>query len=114
MHTGYRPVDRVCNQNLIFLFLNQKICCGWSKELSQWDGSFEHIKHMFKFMGKEYSQFSAEYFYLSRPMGLLFGVFMGWQLQYMKLRLSVNTHSGFILHLNNSVDPGQLACKEAS
>ena len=47
-------------------------------------------------------------------MGLLFGVFMGWLLQYMKFWLSVNTHSGFILQLNNSVDPGQLACKEAS
>ena len=38
---------------IIFLFLNQNICCGYSKEQSQWDGSFEHPKHMFKLMGKE-------------------------------------------------------------
>ena len=39
-------------QNIIFLFLNQNICCGYSKEPSQCDGSFEHPKHMFKLMGK--------------------------------------------------------------
>ena len=38
---------RVCNQKLIFLFLNQYICCGYSKEPSQGDGSFEHPKQMF-------------------------------------------------------------------
>ena len=38
---------------LFFLFLNQNICCGYSKEPSQWDGSFEHPKHMFKLMAKE-------------------------------------------------------------
>ena len=37
----------------MFLFLNQNICCGYSKEPSQWDGSFEHSKHMLKFMGKK-------------------------------------------------------------
>ena len=26
--------------------------CGYSKEPSQWDGSFEHPKHMLKLMGK--------------------------------------------------------------
>ena len=36
-----------------FLLLNQNICCGHLKEPSQWDGSFEHPKHMFKLMGKE-------------------------------------------------------------
>ena len=41
------------NENLIFLFLNQNICCGYSKEPSQWDGSFEHPKHMLKLMGKK-------------------------------------------------------------
>ena len=35
----------------LFLFLNQNML--WVlKELSQWDGSFEHPKHMFKLMGK--------------------------------------------------------------
>ena len=32
------------------MFFNQNICCGCSKEPSQWDGSFEHPKHMFEFM----------------------------------------------------------------
>ena len=44
---------RVRKENLIFLFLNQNICCGYSKELSQGDGSFEHPKHMLKRMGKK-------------------------------------------------------------
>ena len=33
-----------------FLFLNQNICCGYSKEPSQWDGSFENPKQMLKLM----------------------------------------------------------------
>ena len=44
---------RVHTGKLFFLFLHQNICCGYSKELSQWDSSFEHPKHMFKLMGKE-------------------------------------------------------------
>ena len=43
---------RQSNRKIIFLFLNQNICCGHSKELSQLDGSFEHPKHMLKVMGK--------------------------------------------------------------
>ena len=39
------------NRKILFLFLNQNICCGYSKEPSQWDGSFEHPKHMLKIMG---------------------------------------------------------------
>ena len=38
---------------LIFLFLNQNICCGYSKEPSRWDGSFEHPKQVFKVMDKK-------------------------------------------------------------
>ena len=44
---------RLRNWKLIFLFLNQNICCGYSKELSRWDGSFEHPKHMFKVVDKK-------------------------------------------------------------
>ena len=36
-----------CNWNLFFLFLNQNICCGHSKEPSLWVGSFEHPKLIF-------------------------------------------------------------------
>ena len=44
---------RVCIWKLFFLFLNPNICCGYLKEPSQWDGSFEHPKHMFKLKGEE-------------------------------------------------------------
>ena len=37
----------------LFLFHNQNICCGCSIETSQWDGSFEHPKHMFRLLGKK-------------------------------------------------------------
>ena len=40
-------------ENYFFLFLNQNICCGYSKEPSQRDGSFEHPKHMFVLLGKK-------------------------------------------------------------
>ena len=45
------PIVR--NRKKIFLFINQNICCEYSKEPSQWDGSFEHPKHMLKIMGKK-------------------------------------------------------------
>ena len=38
---------------LLFLFLNQNICFGYSKEWSQWDGSFEHPRYMFQLIDKE-------------------------------------------------------------
>ena len=41
------------NWKLFFLFLKQNICCEYSKEPSQWDGSFEHPKHMFELMVKK-------------------------------------------------------------
>ena len=43
-----RPLVRVCNEKLIFLFVNKNICCGYSKEPSQRDGSFEDPKHILK------------------------------------------------------------------
>ena len=48
-----RPPDKRIfdNYQLFFIFLNQNICCGYSKEPSQGDGSFEHPKRMFKLMG---------------------------------------------------------------
>ena len=38
---------------LIFLLLNQNICCGYSKEPSQRDGSFEHKNTGLKLVGKK-------------------------------------------------------------
>ena len=43
----------VHNWKLFCLFLNQNICCGYSKEPSRWDKSFEHPKHMFRLLGKK-------------------------------------------------------------
>ena len=54
MHTNYIRVYRhlVYNaqQKIIILLLNQNKCCGYSKEPSQWDGSFEHPKHMLEYL----------------------------------------------------------------
>ena len=47
------PLIRVINWKSFFLFLNQNICCGYSKEPSQWDGSSEHPKHMLKLIYKK-------------------------------------------------------------
>ena len=38
---------------IIFVFLNQNICCGYSKEASQRDASFEYPKHLLKLMSKK-------------------------------------------------------------
>ena len=43
-----RPPDKIVYWKLFSLFLIQNLRCGYSKEPSQWDGSFEHPKHMFK------------------------------------------------------------------
>ena len=47
------PKIIVRNWKLFFLCLNQNICCGYSKEPSRWDGSFEHPKRMFKLIDKK-------------------------------------------------------------
>ena len=46
-------MKRSVTENYFFLFPSQNICCGCSKEPSQWDVSFEHPKHMFKQIDKE-------------------------------------------------------------
>ena len=60
---------RVCNWKLFFIFLNQNICYGYSKEPSQWDGSFEHPKHMFKLMDKKIITILRRTFLLNWPYG---------------------------------------------
>ena len=47
------PQIRVRKGKLFFLFLNQNLCCGYSKEPSHREGSFEHPKHLFKLMDKK-------------------------------------------------------------
>ena len=55
------------NQKKI-LFLNQNICCWYSKESSQLNGSFGHPKHMLKIVGKKiFTIVYAEKFCLSIP-----------------------------------------------
>ena len=56
----------VRNWKLFFLFLNQNICCGYSNEPSQWDGSFEHPKQMFRLLGKKIIAFLRSTILLSR------------------------------------------------
>ena len=48
----------------IFLFPDQNICGGCSKEPSQRDSSFEHPKHMYELIDKKFSQFYAKKVYL--------------------------------------------------
>ena len=66
-----RPLVKSANRKIVFLFRNQNICCGYSNEQSQWDGSFEHPDHTLKIMGKKYLQFYAENFCLSKLVELL-------------------------------------------
>ena len=51
MHIRHKD-RRVQLKNIVFLFLNQNICCGCSKEPSRY-GSFDHPKHMFELMDKK-------------------------------------------------------------
>ena len=54
------PQIRVCNRN-------QNICCGYSKEPSHRDGSFEHPKHMFELMDKKIITILCKLFFLNWP-----------------------------------------------
>ena len=51
---------RVRNWKLFFSFLNQNI---------QWDGSFEHLKHMYKLMDKKIIAILSRLFLLNWPYG---------------------------------------------
>ena len=61
------PQMRVRNWKLFFLFLNQNICCGCSKEPSRWDGSFEHPKHMLSLMDKKIIAILRKLYLLNWP-----------------------------------------------
>ena len=47
-----RPPDKSVLENYFSYFSTKTYVVGTQKKLSQWDGSFEHTKHMFKLMGK--------------------------------------------------------------
>ena len=71
------------NKNLIFLLLNQSIFCGYSKEPSQWDGSFEHPNSV-----KTDGQENIYIFTLKNFVNLkLWGVFL-WNLSSICLMIS--------------------------
>ena len=59
---------RVGTKILIFLFLNQNICCGYSKEPSQWDGSLCTQNICSNWWIIKYLQFYAQQFCLSKPI----------------------------------------------
>ena len=46
-------ISQVQTRKIIYLFLNQDICLGYSKEQSQQDGSFEHSQYMLKIKDKK-------------------------------------------------------------
>ena len=62
---------RVRTWILFFLFLNQNICCAYSKEPSQWDGSFEYPKHMVKLMDKKIITILGKLFFALLALWLL-------------------------------------------
>ena len=74
----FRTLDKSAYQKNIFLISLKhmlwvlkrtfSLCCGYSKEPSQWDGSFEHPKHMIKLMGKKILTSLPLKNYLSKPM----------------------------------------------
>ena len=50
-----------------FLFLNENICYGYSKEPSQWDGSFQHPKLIFQQLDMNIIAIKIQKCYLSGP-----------------------------------------------
>ena len=54
---------RVCDFKFIFLFLNQNICCRYSKEPSQCNDSFEHPKQMLKLMNLKIHKFMLNFLF---------------------------------------------------
>ena len=69
-----RPLVKSAYQKINFLISQPKlmlyICCGYSKELSQLDGSFEHPKHMLKLTGKKiFIILRSKILFISKPVG---------------------------------------------
>ena len=48
-----KKIFAILRSQFFFIFPNQNICYGYSKEPSQRDGSFEHPKNLLKLMGKK-------------------------------------------------------------
>ena len=63
-----RPLVKSAYQKNYFLIFKGNIFCGYSKEPSRCDGSFERPKHMLKIIGKKIFAIFAEKFCLSNPL----------------------------------------------
>ena len=46
-------LEQNVHSKINFLILDQNICCGYSKELPQWNGSLEHQRQMLKLKDKK-------------------------------------------------------------
>ena len=65
----YRPLVKSASQKLFFLFLIQNICCGYSKEMSQWDGFLITQSMWLIWWVRIFLQFyAAQKFCLSKPV----------------------------------------------
>ena len=62
------PQIRVLNWKLFFLFLNQNIWCGYSKELSRREGSFSSQNTCLNWWIRKKSQFNTKIICLTGPM----------------------------------------------
>ena len=63
-----RTLVKSAYQKTNLLISQPNICCGYSKEPSQWDSSFEHPKHMLKLIGKKIFAILRWHFCLSKPV----------------------------------------------
>ena len=72
IRSNIRSFVKSAYQKIIFLFLNQNICCGYSQEPSQGDGSSEHPKYMPKLMGKKIFTILRSKILLSKPMNIIY------------------------------------------
>ena len=68
------------DENLIFLFLDQNICCVYSEEPSHRDGTSEHPKQMFKPVDKKI-------FTPLRPKVLFIWTYVVWHKNFTNARL---------------------------
>ena len=65
---------RVRIGKIFSLFLIQIVCCGYSKEPSQCEGSLQHQKHIFELIGKEIIAILRLKICLSSPMSVRLGI----------------------------------------
>ena len=71
LKTGFlrRVPVKSANKKIVFLFLNQNICCA------QWDSSFEHSKHMLKWLVRKYLKLYTENFCSFVHLNLWLGLY---------------------------------------